>query len=493
MDVSGNTLDRSVPELFSLKFLKKLNLSNNQITEVWALPTQIENLSLAYNSIFSFNNFPILSKLQTLDISYNNISNLEELSSLVNLKCLYAGNNKISSLSGIEKLASLLEVDLNDNLLTTRKDIEKLNLNTSIVVINIKNNPVIETFEHLKSGFVFSSVDEFPKDYIEICLGLYFRNPENLRKLKSSRYRSIIKQYKNQDKYTDQYASPDWGYSKCYNEITDFVDENLRSYDEKDRVQSEDSLKGCFREIRDSDEDSVGKKPIAIAKLHLEKISDKISYEKSSTKPESNLETLFEELISYCQIEEIPENEFSFSNEKYEYAVSVLKNRETERKKLILENSEVKAQNEILALQYSQAVEEKNIMQQRILDLENELKKQEDCLLNIMQKQYSLKQEKKSDNKSSFCIESLESHETEENAVKMNCSFESGLSSFSQLPDLSIASEFSRCISGNEYLVEKNVGVYIEKLLQKISGLVNKNKTIREAYKKLKKSLRTKE
>ena len=38
LDISGNTLREGIPELKQLNFLKKLNLSNNGITEMYALP-----------------------------------------------------------------------------------------------------------------------------------------------------------------------------------------------------------------------------------------------------------------------------------------------------------------------------------------------------------------------------------------------------------------------------------------------------------------------
>ena len=193
-----------------MKFLKKLNISNNRITEIWELPPQLESLSLAGNHIKELNTvIQSLQRLQTLDISNNRISSISLLSPLVNLKCLYANNNEITSLRGIEKLSQLMEIDLSYNLLKTRDNISSLNLNNSIVVISIEANPVLEIFTNSKCGFVFSSLDEFPKEYSEISLGLYFRNPEKLRKLKSSRYRSIIKQYKTQEKYSSQLASPD--------------------------------------------------------------------------------------------------------------------------------------------------------------------------------------------------------------------------------------------------------------------------------------------
>ena len=64
-------------------------------------------------------------------------------------------------------------------------------------------------------------------------------------------------------------------------------------------------------------------------------------------------------------------------------------------------------------------------------------------------------------------------------------SFESGLSSFSQLPDLGVSVEFSKHLEGSEYLVHNNIKVYIEKLLRKISNLVKRKKLLRRENRKL--------
>lgn len=481
LDISGNFLTDPVPELLVLKFLKKLNLTNNQISEVWPVPVDLENLSLGFNRIRRLNSiFPSLQKLHTLDISNNLISSIVELGSIQTLKCLYANNNQISSLNGIEKLSQILELDFSENCLSSRESIVELDLNTSASVVNIQGNPVLEHFA--SSGFAFENIDEFPKDFIEIEFGLYFRNPKKLRKLKSSRYKGIIKQYKNQEKYSKQLASPDWGCSKVYSCTLEVADDSLmESFDEKPREY-------ILKDLKDpGDEDIQSKKHIPIAKLHLEKISDKTSYEKSSTKPESNLESLFEELISYCQLDENTEKEFSFSNEKYEHAVNVLKNREDERKSLILSNSKLKASNQLLNQRITQMLEENNFLNQKICDLE--LGKEEYIKNFMKSKEFELEKKSESSYISSMPTEVMEkSREVDETLSRMNFSFESGLSSFSQLPETNIP-EYSKCINGNEYLVDKNIGMYIQQLLKKISSLVRKNKILRDNNKKLKKDL----
>ena len=410
---------------------------------------------------------------------------------MVNLLCLYASSNKIKSLQGLDSLTQLIEADFSYNKLTTREDIAMLNVNSSIVVVSIEFNPVLDEFLGSKIGFAFNPLNEFPKDYSEISPGLYFRNPENLRKLKSSRYRNIIKQYKIQEKYASQMASPDWGCSKSYSNISyDMTDENLIcSFDEKELVQGEGVLKTYFKDIKDSDDELHGKKTLAIAKLDLKKISNKMNTEKLSTKPDSNLEGLFEELICYCQLENNGEKDFRFSSEKYEYAVNVLKARCDERKELIASNLQLISANKELEDKYDKIVEERNTLQENFLQLRNDFKAQEEFLSKIIvaQAKCEVGRRREHVNYLSLPTEKSEKYrETDELAMRVNYSFESSMSSFSQLPDMSIISqEYPHSISSSEYLVDKTVGLYIEKLLTKISSLVTKNKQLRDTNKEL--------
>lgn len=64
-------LTNEIPELKCLSFLKKLNLSNNMITELYPLPSNLEILNLSYNKLKSFKPEVIsnLKNVTTLDIS----------------------------------------------------------------------------------------------------------------------------------------------------------------------------------------------------------------------------------------------------------------------------------------------------------------------------------------------------------------------------------------------------------------------------------------
>ena len=84
-----------MPELLNLPFLKKLNLSGNQITEMWSLPKTLEILNIGYNCLKKLDTSVMrsLSNLTTLEISNNGIESLEGLENVTRLKRLIARNN----------------------------------------------------------------------------------------------------------------------------------------------------------------------------------------------------------------------------------------------------------------------------------------------------------------------------------------------------------------------------------------------------------------
>lgn len=97
LDVNGNLLQQSVPELLNLPFLKKLNLSGNQITEMWSLPKTLEILNISYNCMkkLDVNVMRSLSNLTTLEISNNGLESLDGLENVHRLRRLIARNNQI--------------------------------------------------------------------------------------------------------------------------------------------------------------------------------------------------------------------------------------------------------------------------------------------------------------------------------------------------------------------------------------------------------------
>ncbi|CAG9322141.1 unnamed protein product [Blepharisma stoltei] len=365
LDISGNYLSSEVTQLLSLKYLKKLILSNNHIEALWPLPATIENLNISDNLLVTIQpSILLLTRLHTLDIGHNNLVSLRSLSNLTNLKCLYAAYNKIENLQGLERLNYLIELEVEGNLITKKSDVDCLNINSSISVVNLRHNPLQS---ELKARDAFCTSSDFPANFTELQEGVYYRNPEKLKEIKSSRYRTLIKKHKESERIS---ISPDWGYSRrsskhggssrfsgreVYDEIIceepcEFVDKHhteSRVSLSNPACENEMDLKeitlsdflDAAREVRDEEiETPVKKLSLPIAKLQLDKI-DKPSYEKWTTKPNNNIEPLFDELISYCQLyDDInKEEEEGFGHEKYEYAVNMLKMREDERKDLILQ------------------------------------------------------------------------------------------------------------------------------------------------------------
>lgn len=458
--MSGNLLTNEIPELFTLKYLKKLNLAGNKIQVLYQLPSQLENLNLSQNLLNKLE-VPLLAleNLHTLDLSGNRLVDVEGIGLLRKLKCLYLNNNLIQTLAGLEQLEYLLEVDLSFNMLKTRDSVRVLDLIQSIAVVNIENNDVVDSF---RVGFVFGSNDEFPKGFIEVSEGLYFRSPEKVRKIKSSRYKGVIKSYRAKEKMND-YASPDWGNSKI-------EDPNIEeSFEERELIVTETETK-VF--IEETNEELFGKKVVNITKLNLENLCDEKGYEKSTTKPGSNLENLFEDLILYCKIEENKEKDFIFSSDKYENAISVLKNREDERKRLKKNTEKMSSKLKTAKKELQKLRGESQILRENYNELQKAAENQDFLIQTLL---YKKEKSKKDAGMQTDSVKDLNFFDS---------SIESGLSSFSQLPDIGTI-EYSYHVSGNEYLVHNQIGVYIQKLLNRISELIKRKKRLSEENKRL--------
>ena len=151
LDVNGNLLQQEVPELINLPFLKKLNLSGNQIHEMWQLPKTLEILNLSFNCLKKLNNQVMrsLCNLTTLEISNNGIESLEGLEHVSRLKRLIARNNQIQQLAPINNLKLVIELDLENNpidsaltvlkAVSAKKDILLLNLRLAPLMVKVQS------------------------------------------------------------------------------------------------------------------------------------------------------------------------------------------------------------------------------------------------------------------------------------------------------------------------------------------------------------------
>lgn len=79
LDIGGNLLTEEIPELKVLQFLKKLNLSNNQIVTLYPLPHNLEILNLSYNKLKNLSHEVTvnLKNLTTLEVTSNGLETLD--------------------------------------------------------------------------------------------------------------------------------------------------------------------------------------------------------------------------------------------------------------------------------------------------------------------------------------------------------------------------------------------------------------------------------
>ena len=142
--MSENNFKFVIPNLSNLKFLKRLNLAYNQLSEFWNFPENLEILVLNSNLICSFSsNLGHFKKLTTLDLSCNMLCDISAISEIKTLKYLFLKSNHIINSSPLLKLTNLCELDLESNEISDLQDLKKWEHSGSISVLNIKGNPAI--------------------------------------------------------------------------------------------------------------------------------------------------------------------------------------------------------------------------------------------------------------------------------------------------------------------------------------------------------------
>lgn len=142
--MSENNFKFAIPNLSNIKFLKRLNLAYNQLSEFWNFPENLEILVLNSNLICSFaSNLGHFKKLTTLDLSCNMLCDISALSEIKTLKYLFLKSNHIINSSPLLKLTNLCELDLESNEISDLQDLKKWEHAGSIAVLNIKGNPAI--------------------------------------------------------------------------------------------------------------------------------------------------------------------------------------------------------------------------------------------------------------------------------------------------------------------------------------------------------------
>lgn len=123
----GITDISNIKGLDSLRNLKELDLSHNQISEIKGLENleSLESLKIHNNKIFEIKGLEKLKNLRTLFLQDNQITEIKGLKTLQSLENLGLNNNKISEIKGLENLYKLKNLGLASNLIPP-KVIEQL-------------------------------------------------------------------------------------------------------------------------------------------------------------------------------------------------------------------------------------------------------------------------------------------------------------------------------------------------------------------------------
>ncbi|OMJ91099.1 hypothetical protein SteCoe_6464 [Stentor coeruleus] len=508
LDLTGNRLFNPVFEITQLKFLKKLNVSKNNISSLWDLPKSLEKLVISANKLTTLDLvIPTLSRLQSLDISYNQITSLSPLRSLSFLQCLYASHNQISSLLAIDSFPALLEIDLESNSIPST-EICYIESNQTLCAISLKNNPIMHDVKHGQSQ-IFG--------FVEMQDGLFLRHMEKIKSMGTGKLKLFCKKNKKDENIfmskKPVFSSRNTSMQEIYEQVIDEDPEMEESFntsesEERGSINSSEasSSQYTFSQVSSPllisfntekspgvivNSEETGKKTmLPIAKLQLEKITekptDKISYEKWSTKPESSIEFLFEDLITYCGLNELIDKSLN-SCDKYEYIVNILKQREDQRKNSVQLCEELKAKVTLLENKNMELKKKRDNLKQKLKDKEGseDLLSKTNLQLNDTIERLKLDHEESFKGKQELIIKeerykerikTLEDELKNSSRFNFSCSFESDASLYNnEYPEI----EYRKYVLNNQAFVPNEVADYIKKLLQKITKQVSKSKKLR--------------
>ena len=331
----------------------------------------------------------------------------------------------------------------------------------SLSLINIKSNPC-----H-KSGFGKTCKNLALNSFSQQVEGVFCRNLEKLQGLKWSKFKVVGKKLKKEEFYKirkrPSYRSRITSMQEIYEQVIseDPEMESLNSSESEERLSLDEF-----------------KKP-TISKLQLDKIaesqSDKISCEKWSTKPESTLEFLVEDLVQYCKIDDKLDKCLS-TDCRLELVFKILKEREDQRLNLICL---VEGESSMKSFESCKDELEKN--KSFLAEATSEIQK---LSFKLAEVQESMKAEvdelKKRESELKLKIHLLEE---ERNSSRFNFSY-SYDSEFSEHTDITMGR-----LSTKDFCVRNEVAEYITSLLNKISRLVHKSKKLRSENLRLKSSL----
>jgi Leucine-rich repeat (LRR) protein len=103
----------NVSTIAQLQFLKKLNLSENNLTHISLDMPELEYLTLTGNQLTTLD-LSKLTKLKSLDIAFNQLTTLDLTKLPSSLKVLRCGNNLLSSIPALDKFIHLVLLSIED-------------------------------------------------------------------------------------------------------------------------------------------------------------------------------------------------------------------------------------------------------------------------------------------------------------------------------------------------------------------------------------------
>ncbi|CAD8172880.1 unnamed protein product [Paramecium octaurelia] len=143
INLQGNNFKGEQTYIQQLK-VQHLNLSFNNIEQMWLLPSSLITLEINNNLLQNLSNISHLKNLKQIDLSNNLLQSVHWFSNLTQLTHLFLKNNKIKTIEQLKNLPQLVEVDLECNELKNVAEVHYLEAQTKINIINLFGNPVFE-------------------------------------------------------------------------------------------------------------------------------------------------------------------------------------------------------------------------------------------------------------------------------------------------------------------------------------------------------------
>ncbi|XP_050982867.1 leucine-rich repeat-containing protein 9 [Labeo rohita] len=158
LNLDGLRLTR-LSNLDRLVNLRWASFDNNELTRIEGLEhcPLLEELSLNNNSISRLEGLCAMHRLTRLSINSNHLQYLDGdiLDQLPNLHFLSVENNIISSLHGLQRSRSLFELYVGNNDISTTRDIYHLKALSSLIILDLYGNPLVNKLENYRIYMVF--------------------------------------------------------------------------------------------------------------------------------------------------------------------------------------------------------------------------------------------------------------------------------------------------------------------------------------------------